>query len=159
VGPLPAATGAAPPAPRRRRTALAALGAAVVAAAGSATIVWFTSGGAQAGSGAPAAAPTAATAPSAAAPPPGDARIVLAQPVDDGTAVTLTWTGPDGWDYGVDVAPDGRPTDTLYVHRTHVWKVAVQAGLRYCFQVRATDSGHIYESNIEPVRGAVCASG
>jgi len=97
---------------------------------------------------------TTATAPPAAA----GTAIVLAAPADDGSSVTLSWTGPAGLDFGVDVAAEGAAAETTYAGRATSTTLAVQPGVRYSFQVRATNGQDVYSSNVQPLRGATCAT-
>jgi hypothetical protein len=93
-----------------------------------------------------------------AAPSAAEATIVLAAPVDDGTSVALSWAGPAGLDYGVDVAAEGAAAQTTYAGRVSSVTVPVRAGVRYCFQVRASNGQGVFASNVQPLRGATCAT-
>jgi hypothetical protein len=102
-----------------------------------------------------AAASSAAPASSA----PLAAPIVdLADPVDEGTRVRLTWTSnlPD-LDFAVVVAPEGagRPA-VRTVHRQTSWVEKVEPGRGYCFQIQATNGRGPWVSAPKAIRGAVC---
>jgi serine/threonine-protein kinase len=90
-------------------------------------------------------------------PPATPATVVLGAPVDAGSSVTLSWTGPAGLDFGVDVAAEGAAAETTYAGRKTSATIAVRPGVRYCFQVRGTDGQGVYPSNVQPLRGATCA--
>ena len=100
--------------------------------------------------------PAATSTPTPAA--AGGTPIVLNPPADNGTSVDLSWTGPAGLRYGVDVAEEGSPAHTYYVDEADRFNLTVRPGVRYCFKVRGSSSDHVYESNVEPLRGAICAA-
>jgi protein kinase-like protein len=85
------------------------------------------------------------------------AAIVLDPPVDDGAAVRLAWTGPDGLDYGVEVATAGGTPRTVLADRSGTATVPVERGVPYCFRVRGSDGRAVLVSNVQPLRGADCA--
>jgi hypothetical protein len=94
-----------------------------------------------------------AAGPQAAAPA---TAVVLAPVEDDGSTVRLSWTGPTGLDYGVDIAEEGHAAVTRLAGRTMTFTATVDGTHRYCFQIRGTDGQTIVSSNVQALRGAGC---
>ncbi|SFW78306.1 serine/threonine-protein kinase [Amycolatopsis australiensis] len=91
--------------------------------------------------------------------PPGTVEPVsldLAEPADLGTAATLSWTGPAGWEFAVVAAAEAGPTETTLVRRNRTARVTVDPRVKYCFQVQATDGVRVQVSEPRPFRGATC---
>jgi eukaryotic-like serine/threonine-protein kinase len=134
------------PAPRSHRFRLRLLvaGCVILAglAAGAITI--------QGHPGEPAPPPVSTTA--------APVRLELAEPVDLGDHVVLTWTSERTLDFAVVVSTDSEPNRTLLAERNHTINVPVDPARKYCFLVRATDSDRVYQSQPKPVRGATCRS-
>lgn len=100
----------------------------------------------------PAAAPTSAPGPSRPA-----IQLALADPVDRGETVDLSWTSSGtGLDFAVTVAPEGRASQFIEVQRETSYTAAVEPGIRYCFEVRAVDGVNVWISPPKAIRGAVC---
>ncbi|MFJ1761332.1 protein kinase [Amycolatopsis sp. NPDC088138] len=134
----------APPAKRRRRNFVLGGAVAVVCVAGivAATLI-----------------PDAEDKPQPAPPAPApEAALELAEPVDRGNEVVLTWTSSlADADYAVIVAPEGEPNHAVLASRLHTATVKVDPLQRYCFEVRATDGQTVYTSLSHSIRGAVCS--
>ncbi|MBE1468323.1 serine/threonine protein kinase [Kibdelosporangium phytohabitans] len=96
-------------------------------------------------------------APRAAA-PQAPVTLDLADPVDQGSQIMLSWESSRALDVTVVVMPDGGKPDYQQASRETSAKVAVDPTRKYCFKVRGTNAGvaQIYESKAKPVRGAVC---
>ncbi|QJY47936.1 serine/threonine-protein kinase [Pseudonocardia broussonetiae] len=142
------------PAPNRRWVRPAAVGVAVlVLAAAVLGVVQLL------GAGTPDAAPDPAAAPAG----PAGSVIRLDPPREEGDAVTLSWSiDRPVADVGVAVARDGAAAAVQPVPRsggetpTSV-TLPVDAGAGYCFQIQGYETnGAVYESNVQPLRGAVC---
>ncbi|GAB1507987.1 serine/threonine protein kinase [Actinophytocola sp. KF-1] len=86
----------------------------------------------------------------------GDVEVELAEPTDLTDKVRLTWTASREFDFAVVVAAEGREAKVLLAERNHSMTVDVEPGLRYCFQVQATDGDGVYTSDPVPLRGATC---
>lgn len=133
----------AAPAPRRSRAPIVLAAAAVVAVVVVAVLAIRLLGD------------TTSQQPAADAPASADS-VVLAEVEDDEGSVRLTWTGPAGLDYAVDIAEEGRPATTKLAGRTYTFVSAVDPDRQYCFQIRATDGEKILSSNAQGLRGATC---
>ncbi|KZB87147.1 hypothetical protein AVL48_20960 [Amycolatopsis regifaucium] len=84
-------------------------------------------------------------------------RLDLADPVDNGDYVQLSWRSTGSTlHYAVIVAGLDLPRKTHYVESGTTYRVDVQPGRQYCFVVQATDSVHSYESESKGIRGARC---
>lgn len=85
-------------------------------------------------------------------------KIDLAPPVDRETYVELSWTSNAELDFAVVLAEEGRaePQVTEVLRNTNR-RVDVRPGLRYCFQIQGKNRQGTYESEFQPLRGAVCA--
>ncbi|XVV00410.1 protein kinase domain-containing protein [Actinosynnema sp. CA-248983] len=101
-------------------------------------------------SAAPAKPPTSTTA---TAPP---SSLTLADPTDAGAHVDLAWEAPDGFTFAVVVAPEKRAPQVLIAHRNRAMRVPVEAGVKYCFLVQATDGARVLETKPKAIRGATC---
>ncbi len=102
----------------------------------------------------PASAEPVATAPTATAAP---VRLDLADPVDHGKYVQLSWSSTGSTlHYAVIVAGVDLPRKTHYVESGTAYRVDVEPGRQYCFVVQATDSVRSYESESKGIRGARC---
>jgi len=83
-------------------------------------------------------------------------EVTLKAPVDQGGSVLLTWKGPVGFRYNVFVAEEGgAQAPGIQTSQTSL-TVPVHAGKAYCFQVKGTDLRRVLQSNVQPLRGAVC---
>ncbi|WP_158883337.1 serine/threonine protein kinase [Amycolatopsis anabasis] len=84
-------------------------------------------------------------------------QLELAPPTDLGNQVVLNWTSAQApLDFAVVVAAEGEPNHVVLANRSHTLTVPVDPVRKYCFQIQATDSRQLYESQPKPVRGAVC---
>lgn len=142
----PAPAGAQPAAPAPRHPGRAAVGVSVLAVLAVIGAGVF-------------ALPRLLTSAGGDAPATPPATVVLNPVEDDGSSVKLSWTGPAGLDYGVDIAEEGHDAITQLAGRTTVFTATVDSAHRYCFQVRGTDGRTIVSSNVQPLRGAGCHSG
>ncbi|WP_433046492.1 protein kinase domain-containing protein [Dactylosporangium sp. CS-033363] len=109
--------------------------------------------------GDPATEPSAQAARSAAptGPATGAGVIELAEPVDNGETVTLTWTGPANLTYAVAVAEAGAASpQRKLVGQATTYQAPVKAGVQYCFQVLGTGGRTASTSAVKGIRGAVC---
>lgn len=132
----------------------------VVAAATGMLVVGLAALGAamRPGNAGPAPSPGASTDPAAPAATQAQARIALAPPVDNGTTVQLSWTGPAGFDFAVAVAEEGRSAEVKLAGKGETLSVPVTVGKRYCFQVLGTDGARTASSDFVGIRGARCTS-
>nr|WP_198151919.1 protein kinase [Kibdelosporangium sp. MJ126-NF4]CEL20987.1 serine/threonine protein kinase [Kibdelosporangium sp. MJ126-NF4]CTQ95499.1 serine/threonine protein kinase [Kibdelosporangium sp. MJ126-NF4] len=91
-------------------------------------------------------------------PLPSPVTLDLAEPVDQGSQIVLTWASSQTLDVMVLVMPDGGGTNYVRADRETTIKVPVDPARKYCFRVRGTSASaaQIYESRPKPVRGAVC---
>ncbi|MEV4757335.1 protein kinase [Micromonospora sp. NPDC049559] len=104
---------------------------------------------------APAASP-AATSTGAPTPTRPAVQLELADPVDRGNEVELSWRSSQPLDFGVVVAAEGEPAKVLLVRSGNSYRVPVDPVRRYCFQIQGSDSIEVYESQPKPIRGATC---
>jgi hypothetical protein len=101
--------------------------------------------------------PRAEQAPPAPAAPPPPPVIELADPVDLGAEVSLSWTTTDDrLFFAVVFWAEGEPNRTELARHDHVMTVPVEPDRGYCFLVRGTNGGQFVESRAKSVRGAVC---
>ncbi|MCR6489632.1 protein kinase [Amycolatopsis sp. OK19-0408] len=101
--------------------------------------------------------PPASTEPAITTPTADPVRVDLADPVDRGTSVELSWRGSESTlRYAVIVAGADLPRKTFLVESGTSYRVDVEPGRQYCFVVQATDSVHFYESQSKGIRGARC---
>lgn len=102
--------------------------------------------------------PPAVSTPTPTPTAPKPATIKLNPPVDKGTSVVLTWSGPPRLTYAVIVAEQGakQPQTTLRGTMTSL-TVQVSSGLKYCFLVQGTDGVEKYQSASRAIRGATCS--
>ncbi|GAA0522795.1 hypothetical protein GCM10011581_33730 [Saccharopolyspora subtropica] len=103
-----------------------------------------------------ASAPVAGPAPVQPAPPP--VRLELDDPVDKGDHVELSWRSSEPLDYAVIVAPEGQPSDTIFVRRDTRLRLRIDPVLQYCFQIQGASSAGVYESQAKPIRDATCTT-
>lgn len=82
--------------------------------------------------------------------------LTLADPADAGAHVDLAWEAPDGFTFAVVVAPEKRAPQVLIAHRNRAMRVPVEAGVKYCFLVQATDGARVLETKPKAIRGATC---
>lgn len=101
--------------------------------------------------GAPRSAASTTTTSSAAAP----VTLTLADPVDGGAHVDLTWQAPDGFTFAVVVAAENQKPQVLMA-RDRSMRVPVEGAGKYCFLVQATDGKRVLETPPKPIRGATC---
>ncbi|WP_433205832.1 serine/threonine-protein kinase [Dactylosporangium sp. CS-047395] len=109
--------------------------------------------------GDPQAPPSAQAARSTAPTGPATAAgvIELAEPVDNGETVTLTWTGPANLTYAVAVAEAGAASpQRKLVGQATTYQAPVKAGVQYCFQILGTGGRTASTSAVKGIRGAVC---
>jgi eukaryotic-like serine/threonine-protein kinase len=86
----------------------------------------------------------------------GSVLVELAEPVDRVDQVELNWSATRELDFAIVVAEEGERPTVMLAERNRSMVVPVVPGRRYCFQVRATDSDQVYESEPVSVRGATC---
>jgi hypothetical protein len=157
----PAKQKAAKPVPGKSRKPLL-LGAGAAVALVAVVPVVFRPGGDDPAGRAAAPPPAVSTPTPTPAPrpttPPKQATIKLNPPVDKGTSVVLTWSGPPRLTYAVIVAEQGakQPQTTLRGTMTSL-TVQVSSGLKYCFLVQGTDGVDKFESEPRAIRGATCS--
>lgn len=89
-------------------------------------------------------------------PSPPQTQIDLLDPVDQGDHVQLTWHSKDKLQYAVAVTPEGGDTQVTLAQDATTVTLPVHPNRKYCFQVRAADGPHIYQSQPKPIRGATC---
>jgi serine/threonine protein kinase len=86
-------------------------------------------------------------------------QINLKTPQDNGTSVLLEWTSDKSLTYAIHMAEQGgEHAQMIYKGSGTSLTVKVSPGLKYCFEVQATDATAIYFSKAQPIRGATCAS-
>ena len=103
--------------------------------------------------------PPASTDPVITTPTANPVQVDLADPVDRGTSVELSWRGSESTlHYAVIVAGADLPRKTYLVESGTTYRVGVEPGRQYCFVVQATDSVHPYESQSKGIRGAHCVN-
>ncbi|MFC4858790.1 serine/threonine protein kinase [Actinophytocola glycyrrhizae] len=85
-----------------------------------------------------------------------DVEIELAEPVELTDKVRLNWTAPEELDFIVVVAAEGKDRRYEPAERDLSMTLPVEDGLKYCFQVQASDGNDVYESNVVALRNAVC---
>jgi serine/threonine protein kinase len=91
--------------------------------------------------------------------PPAAVQLELKPPQDNGTSVLLQWSSSKPLDYAVFVAEQGgKAPQTTYRGSSTSLTVAVQPGLKYCFEVQGTDGSFTYSSKPKAIRGATCKS-
>lgn len=105
-----------------------------------------------------ATAPSSGQLPPAERAPAPDVHLALAAPADLGTQIKLTWTAEGNLDFAVVVGAERLAPMVLVAHRDRSMAVPVDPARKYCFQIRATDGSHVYETPPVPIRGAVCTS-
>jgi hypothetical protein len=84
------------------------------------------------------------------------AQVALAEPVDRGTAVDLSWTGGAALEYAIIVTADGQQPRTVLAGPATSRRVPVDADRAYCFSVQGTDGRTVVQSAPRPIRGATC---
>lgn len=134
------------PKPGRRHGRVAIIGAAVVVVAVAAFLA--SRGLSRVDPPTTGAHSSAAAGPRASLPP-----VVLAEPVDRGTEVELSWTGPQGMDYAVAIAAEGEQARSQLLGKVTTYKAAVDPGKKYCFQILATDGRVPLHSEPKGIRG------
>lgn len=95
-----------------------------------------------------------------AAPSPGAPAVTLelAQPVDQGSVVQLSWTSSrPGLEYSVVAAADDGTKLERLVGRVTEYPFEVDRARRYCFEVWATDGPEGWVSAPKAIRGATCS--
>jgi hypothetical protein len=80
----------------------------------------------------------------------------LADPIDEGNQVVLTWTSKGPLSYVVIVATRGQPDQYLFAQGGQTMTVPVDPARQYCFTVQGTDSSQVYQSRPQPIRGSAC---
>ncbi|MFE3170365.1 protein kinase [Amycolatopsis sp. NPDC059090] len=103
-------------------------------------------------------APSSGQLPPAERPAAPDVHLALAAPADLGTQIKLAWTAEGNLDFAVVVGAERIPPMVLVANRNRTMSVPVDPARKYCFQIRATDGNHVYETPPVPIRGAVCTS-
>ncbi|MFD8499961.1 serine/threonine-protein kinase [Amycolatopsis sp. NPDC059657] len=79
----------------------------------------------------------------------------LNPPIDHDDTVELTWRAPDGFFFSVLIEGE----DKLRIEKAEYNRsltVRVEPGLKYCFQIQATDPTGVVTSKPQPLRGADC---
>jgi serine/threonine protein kinase len=90
---------------------------------------------------------------------PAAVQLELKPPQDNGTSVLLQWSSSKPLDYAVFMAEQGgKAPQTSYRGSGTSLTVAVQPGLKYCFEVQGTDGSFTYSSKPKAIRGATCKS-
>ncbi|WP_116203094.1 serine/threonine protein kinase [Amycolatopsis circi] len=105
-----------------------------------------------------ATAPSSGQLPPAERAPAPDVHLALAAPTDLGTQIKLSWTAEGNLDFAVVVGAERIAPMVLVANRNRTMSVPVDPARKYCFQIRATDGSHVYETPPVPIRGAVCTS-
>jgi hypothetical protein len=99
----------------------------------------------------------ARSAASASGPAPGRAvRLELADPVDRGNFVELTWRSSEPLDFAVIVAAEGETAKAVFVDRSTSYRIEVDPVRKYCFLVQGADGVQVYNSAPKAIRGATC---
>lgn len=138
---------------RWRRGAAVGVGVALVGLATVAVVGWRGGSATPSAQSATTAPPTQPAVSSVDTPA---VKVTVSPPTDDGDAVELAWSAAGDFDFAVVVAGEKIDTMVLVANREHSMRVPVDRTRRYCFQVRATDGQHVYQSDPVPVRGAHC---
>lgn len=104
-------------------------------------------------------APTRAStsAPAAAPTPTRAVQLELADPVDRGNYVELSWRSSEPLDFAVIVAAEGEKAKAVFVQRSTTFRVEVDPVRRYCFLIQGADGVTTYESPPKAIRGATCS--
>ncbi|WP_409180052.1 serine/threonine-protein kinase [Amycolatopsis sp. VS8301801F10] len=151
-----------PPARGRKLSGFAwwpALAAGLAAAVGALVAVPMLTSRQDPGPAAPlATAPSSGQLPPAGRAPAPDVHLALAAPADLGTQIKLSWSAEGNLDFAVVVGAERLAPMVLVAHRDRTMSVPVDPARKYCFQIRATDGSHVYETPPVPVRGAVCTT-
>jgi hypothetical protein len=100
--------------------------------------------------------PLAASSGGAPSPSAEAVLLELADPVDRGNVVELSWTSSADLQFGVTIEPEGKDSYTVFVHGATSYRVEVDPGRRYCFEIRGTNGQSLYLSQPKPIRGATC---
>ncbi|MBN6039095.1 protein kinase [Amycolatopsis sp. 195334CR] len=110
------------------------------------------------------AKPEAPIAPAGiAAPDPGRSGgqpviLELAEPVDKGEYVELSWRSSEPLDFVVVIAAEGQQAHAEYVERASTYRGRIDPVLRYCFLIQgATSTGYV-QSQPKPIREATCVN-
>ncbi|MGC7097372.1 protein kinase domain-containing protein [Amycolatopsis lurida] len=104
-------------------------------------------------------APAGIAAPEPAQPGGQPVLLELAEPVDKGDYVELSWRGSEPLDFVVVIAPEGQEAHSEFVERATTYRGRIDPVLRYCFLVQgATSTGYV-QSQPKPIRGATCTNG
>jgi serine/threonine protein kinase len=102
--------------------------------------------------------PTRAEASAPAAPVPTRAvQLELAEPVDRGNYVELSWRSSEPLDFAVIVAAEGEKAKAVFVQRSTTYRVEIDPVRRYCFLIQGADGVTTYESPPKAIRGATCS--
>ncbi len=80
----------------------------------------------------------------------------LADPVDRGDYVELSWHSSVPLDFAVIVKAEGERGKPFYVQRNTSYRAQVDPARRYCFSVQGSDSANTYTSRLRPIRDADC---
>jgi hypothetical protein len=83
-------------------------------------------------------------------------RVELAEPVDRGTTVDLSWSTDADLTFAVIVDGSGQAPATELAGRARRLRVRVEPGRGYCFTVQGADSRTVVQSRPRAIRGAVC---
>ncbi|ADB29872.1 serine/threonine protein kinase [Kribbella flavida DSM 17836] len=84
-------------------------------------------------------------------------QVQLKPPQDRGTSVVLEWSSSKPLTYVVNVAlQGGGEAERIYRGTGTTTTVAVTPGLKYCFEVMASEGTAVYISAPQPLRGATC---
>ncbi|WP_214405457.1 serine/threonine-protein kinase [Pseudonocardia lacus] len=92
----------------------------------------------------------------AAMPPASEYPIVLAPPVDSGSVIELSWTGPGELDYEIELDPIGREPRTIPIGRKWAATVLIEETVPLCIRIHGSDGPEQQASNAQSLRGAPC---
>ncbi|AXB43234.1 serine/threonine protein kinase [Amycolatopsis albispora] len=102
--------------------------------------------------------PAAVAAPEPGPPSGQTVLLELADPVDQGNYVELSWRSSEPLDFAVVIAPEGQKAHSAFVARASTYRVRIDPVLRYCFLIQgATSTGYV-QSQPKPIRGATCVN-
>ncbi|EHR62013.1 protein kinase domain-containing protein [Saccharomonospora cyanea] len=103
-------------------------------------------------------APAEIRGPATPSPPPARTpHVELAEPLDHGHYVELSWHSEARLHYAVLIAVEGGGLDTVYVRDRTSHRVEVDPALGYCFRVHGTDGARVYTSEVRSLRDATCS--
>ncbi|GIJ48423.1 hypothetical protein Val02_53090 [Virgisporangium aliadipatigenens] len=106
------------------------------------------------------AVPPAPARSAGSAPGPLPSRVVqleLADPVDRGNYVELSWRSSEPLDFAVIVAAEGEKAKAVFVHRSTSYRMEVDPARKYCFLIQGADGVQVHNSAPKAIRGATCS--